>query len=64
MADDNDCHAQQPRLRDALSLQIAVPVRMDDGRLRTFTGWRVQYGTFRGPAKGGFASTRALVPTR
>lgn len=37
----------------ALTLQVAIPVRMDDGQLRVFTGWRVQYGTFRGPAKGG-----------
>ena len=37
----------------ALSLQVSVPVRMDNGELRVFTGWRVQYDTTLGPAKGG-----------
>ncbi len=30
-----------------------IPVRMDDGSLKTFTGYRVQYDDSRGPAKGG-----------
>ena len=30
-----------------------VPVRMDDGRLRVFTAYRVQYNGARGPYKGG-----------
>jgi glutamate dehydrogenase (NAD(P)+) len=34
-------------------LQVAVPVRMDDGRVEVFTGWRVHHDTTRGPAKGG-----------
>jgi glutamate dehydrogenase (NAD(P)+) len=34
-------------------LEVAVPVRMDDGRLEVFTGWRVHHDTTRGPAKGG-----------
>jgi len=29
------------------------PVEMDDGRLRMFTGYRVQHSLYRGPAKGG-----------
>ncbi len=29
------------------------PVRMDDGRIRIFTGYRVQHNLTRGPAKGG-----------
>src|SRR5690606_33666438 len=37
----------------ALALQVGIPVRMDDGRLEVFTGWRVHYDTTRGPAKGG-----------
>lgn len=32
---------------------VAVPVEMDDGRVEVFTGYRVQYDTVRGPAKGG-----------
>ncbi len=37
----------------ALSLEVAVPLRRDDGSLQVFRGWRVQYDTIRGPAKGG-----------
>lgn len=40
-------------LRPATALQVSVPVRMDDGRLRVFDGWRVHYNTILGPAKGG-----------
>ena len=35
------------------SMTVAIPVRMDDGRLVTFTGYRVQHSLTRGPAKGG-----------
>ena len=34
-------------------LEVAVPVRMDDGSVEVFTGWRVQHDTSRGPGKGG-----------
>src|SRR3712207_3425003 len=34
-------------------LQVAVPVRMDSGRLEVFDGYRVQHNVDRGPAKGG-----------
>ncbi|MDA1347448.1 MAG: glutamate dehydrogenase [Chloroflexi bacterium] len=34
-------------------LQVAVPVRMDDGRIEVFTGYRVQHNGARGPYKGG-----------
>ena len=34
-------------------LEVAIPVRMDDGHLEVFTGWRIQHSTARGPAKGG-----------
>jgi len=34
-------------------LEVAVPVRMDDGEVEVFTGWRVHHDTTRGPAKGG-----------
>ncbi|MCL5255230.1 MAG: Glu/Leu/Phe/Val dehydrogenase [Gammaproteobacteria bacterium] len=34
-------------------LQFSIPVRMDDGSLRVFQGWRVHYDITRGPAKGG-----------
>ena len=34
-------------------LTVQVPVRMDDGRLAVFTGYRVQHNAARGPYKGG-----------
>jgi glutamate dehydrogenase (NAD(P)+) len=32
---------------------VSLPVQMDDGTLRVFTGYRVQHSIVRGPAKGG-----------
>jgi len=32
---------------------VSVPVRMDDGRIKVFTGYRVQHNMWRGPYKGG-----------
>src|SRR5579859_2603244 len=34
-------------------LHVHFPVRMDDGSIRVFDGYRVQQSTARGPAKGG-----------
>jgi glutamate dehydrogenase (NAD(P)+) len=34
-------------------LTVQVPVRMDDGHLEVFTGYRVQHNAARGPYKGG-----------
>ena len=34
-------------------LKVSLPVRMDDGSVRVFEGFRVQHSTSRGPAKGG-----------
>lgn len=34
-------------------LVVHFPVRMDDGTIEMFTGYRVQHNTSRGPAKGG-----------
>lgn len=34
-------------------VQVAVPVRMDDGSLRVFEGYRVRHDDSRGPGKGG-----------
>lgn len=34
-------------------LEVSIPVRMDDGTLRVFTGYRVRYDDSRGPTKGG-----------
>ena len=47
-----------PNLRERLklpqrSLIVSIPVRMDDGRVEVFTGYRVQHDSSRGPSKGG-----------
>lgn len=36
------------------TLIVSLPVRMDDGSLRVFEGFRVQHSELRGPFKGGF----------
>lgn len=35
------------------SMIVTIPVRMDDGSVKTFTGYRVQHDVTLGPAKGG-----------
>jgi glutamate dehydrogenase (NAD(P)+) len=40
---------QQPRR----ITEVKLPVRMDNGRIQVFTGYRVQHNIARGPAKGG-----------
>ncbi|MEA3144375.1 MAG: glutamate dehydrogenase, partial [Thermoplasmata archaeon] len=35
------------------SLEVSLPVRMDNGTIKVFTGYRVQHSMARGPAKGG-----------
>ena len=47
-----------PGIREMLrrpwrELQVQVPVRMDDGRIEVFAGYRVQHNGARGPYKGG-----------
>src|ERR1700747_592843 len=36
---------------------VHIPVQLDNGRLETFTGFRVQHSIDRGPAKGGIRYT-------
>ncbi len=48
----------EPGLRAVLreaerELIVSVPVRMDDGSVKVFTGYRVQHNLGRGPSKGG-----------
>lgn len=41
-------------LREPLrELHVTLPVRMDDGKVKVFKGFRVQYNDARGPTKGG-----------
>lgn len=46
--------------------RFQIPVRMDDGRMRVFFGFRVQHNDARGPAKGGirFAADETLDTVR
>ena len=34
-------------------MEVSVPVKMDNGQIKVFTGYRVQHNIARGPAKGG-----------
>ncbi|MQG70105.1 MAG: glutamate dehydrogenase, partial [SAR202 cluster bacterium] len=34
-------------------LQVSIPVRMDDGTIQVFAGYRIQHNAARGPYKGG-----------
>ncbi len=35
------------------TLKVSLPIKMDDGSVKVFDGYRVQHSTARGPAKGG-----------
>jgi len=39
--------------RPKKTLKVSIPVRMDNGDLKVFEGFRVRYDDTRGPAKGG-----------
>lgn len=48
---DEGTHAM---LREPMrELHVTIPVRMDNGRVKIFKGFRVQYNDARGPTKGG-----------
>jgi len=49
LSDDILERLQYPKL----ALTVSIPLRMDNGRLRVFTGYRVQFDDTRGPTKGG-----------
>ncbi len=47
-----------PGLRQILrtprrALEVAIPVKLDNGQVKVFSGFRVQHNVARGPAKGG-----------
>ncbi len=67
--------AEQMQLNDAVrsilrwplrEFRFQLPVRMDDGSIRVFFGFRVQHNDARGPAKGGirFAANETLDTVR
>ncbi len=41
-------------------LEVAVPLRRDDGTIDVYTGWRIHHDTSRGPGKGGIRFHPAL----
>ncbi len=49
ISDDAIEHLKHPKA----SLSVSIPVRMDNGSLRFFQGYRVRYDDTRGPTKGG-----------
>ena len=48
--DAGTCQMLREPWRD---LRVSLPVRMDDGRIEVFHGYRVQHNGARGPYKGG-----------
>jgi len=48
---DNESELRLSSPKAALS--VSIPVRMDDGSLKVFQGYRVRYNDLLGPAKGG-----------
>ena len=49
MSEDTIEHLKFPKA----SLTVSIPVRMDNGSLKIFQGYRVRYDDTRGPTKGG-----------
>ena len=50
---DIDPEALELLKHPKMIMQVSVPVRMDDGSLRIFDGYRVRHDDTRGPGKGG-----------
>ncbi len=59
---DPDVH--RVLMTPARVLEVAVPVRLDDGSVEVFTGWRVHHNTVRAPARAASGSTPTSTPTR
>lgn len=49
ISEDAIARLQHPKT----SLQVSIPVRMDDGSLKIFAGYRIRYDDTRGAGKGG-----------
>lgn len=48
-----DAEALERLKHPKAALEVSIPVRMDNGSLKIFTGFRVQHDNTRGPTKGG-----------
>jgi glutamate dehydrogenase (NAD(P)+) len=50
---DLDASMRTKLINPKRQLIVSIPIKMDDGTLRVFEGYRVQHNVARGPAKGG-----------
>lgn len=50
---DIDPEAVEKLKHPKIFIEVSIPVRMDDGSLKIFTGYRVHHNDVRGPTKGG-----------
>src|SRR5215813_4841888 len=50
---DLDAGSREVLRRPKRALVVSVPIKMDNGNVRVFEGYRVQHNIARGPAKGG-----------
>jgi glutamate dehydrogenase (NADP+) len=57
ISEDAIARLQHPKT----SLSVSIPVRMDDGSLKVFSGYRVRYDDTRGAGKGGMTFKCALL---
>lgn len=48
-----DAEALERLKHPKAALEVSIPVRMDNGQLKVFTGYRVHHDNTRGPTKGG-----------
>ncbi len=48
-----DSHLRERLKLPERSLIVSIPVKMDSGEVKVFTGYRVQHDSARGPSKGG-----------
>lgn len=50
---DLSCHEMEILQQPKRVIEVSIPVKMDNGSLKIFTGFRVQHNDIRGPFKGG-----------
>lgn len=50
---DIDAESIEKLRHPKICLEVTIPVRMDNGSLKIFTGYRVHHNDIRGPTKGG-----------
>ncbi len=48
-----ETHLREILIRPMRVIEVSIPIRMDNGEIRVFTGWRCQHNNARGPFKGG-----------